>query len=171
MPHHQHKKECVVQCDAVPPWSEIRVEPDTQWCPEITTNGPIQKINVPFYNSSEDPAPQWVGIPICCRKIERQKEVHEHKHKHKHAKKYECKHAKKYECKHAKKYECKHAKKYECKHGKKHGTKHECKHECLRELPHKHKCLDAKFKDDIIGYVYGHNPLSNTTNAGGYHFQ
>lgn len=86
----------------VPPWSETRQEPDVQWVPITPIEVPLKTVNVPIYNSCEDPTPQWAANVIISH--------------------------------------------------------------------HGHNFLNH-FKEDILMYIYGRNPQSNTVNAGGRHWQ
>ena len=60
------KKHCrckphaeTVPVEPVPPLSSTDWEPDTQWTPVIPVQTPVKVVQVPFYNSEEDPAPEW----------------------------------------------------------------------------------------------------------------
>jgi hypothetical protein len=56
--HHHHSRPTPVE--DLPPWSETREEPDAQWVPVTPCVTPLKVVQVPFYTSSEDPAPEWV---------------------------------------------------------------------------------------------------------------
>ena len=130
-----------IACDCMPPWSETRETPDAQWCPITPIITPPQKVDTPLYVSSEDPAPQWVPNVLLNMACPK---YDEHKKDTKEHKK-----------------ELKHHMK-EIKHRMKDQEKTLKKGHLLRSCRH---------HDNIIGYVYGTNPFSNTVNAGGNHFQ
>ena len=133
MPRHQKKLckcACSDPCEPVPPWSETRWEPDTQWCPVVPIRPPLKKVRVPFYTSSEDPAPEWKPnvilqppVPACVASRDKK-----HKHGHKPKKGVYCGY-------------------------------------------YGNGFLRSHWTDNVIGYVYGRNPFSDTVKSGGFHFQ
>lgn len=80
MTKHHVKKCKLPKCDCIPPWSETRVEPDTQWCPIVPIRSPLKTVKVPFYTSSEDPAPEWAANiiikPACSCHVRHGKHSH-----------------------------------------------------------------------------------------------
>ena len=125
--HHDHRCYGRRIIEPVPPWSDTHQEPDAQWTPVIPVNRPLRFVDVPFYCSSEDPAPEWApNVPI--RPFWSTDLPMGHRHHH-------------------------------------HDHDHDDHHH------HHENFLRSHWKDDVLGYIYGRNPFSNTVNAGGYHFQ
>ena len=58
--HHHHPKISPFDIPTPPPpWSWTNQEPDTQWSPHFPIRPPLKVVRQPFYNSSEDPTPEW----------------------------------------------------------------------------------------------------------------
>lgn len=70
--HHHHHRHCTPEVIPEAPWYETNWEPDTQWTPVVHSRTPPNFVTVPFYQSSEDPAPEWASNVVL---------RHGHKHK------------------------------------------------------------------------------------------
>lgn len=108
--HHHHHHHHRIPEEPVPPFSWTSWEPDTQWEKVVPIRKPLKVVQYPFYDSLEDPTPEWAPNVILY-------DGHRHHHHHK------------------------------------------------RSFLRKH------WTDNIKLHVYGTNPLSDTQNSGGAHFQ
>lgn len=70
--HHNKKRKAIPfplpvpasDGNTLPPLSETRVPPDTQWSPIIPIQTPLKTVQAPFNTSSAEPDPQWASNVI-----------------------------------------------------------------------------------------------------------